>query len=710
MLGVRQSVTTFLKPKTQHPKPKLEFPSFSQWKQIFKVLHKKEKNALIGFLILALGSLSFLAINFYIDHTKVVPALGGQYTEGVVGQPRFINPIYGETNDVDRTLIGLVFSGLMTYDNQGQITTDLASNYTVSENGKVYEFWLKDNILWHDGKPLTVDDVAFTIKTIQNSDYKSPLRASWIDVDVQKTSEKSVRLILKVPYNSFLESTTVKIIPKHIWENILPENFALSSYNLQPIGSGPFAFVDLSQTQTGFIKTLNLESNRKYYNHPSYISKLSFQFFEKKEQLIKSANIREIDGFTLASMENNQAAAQKDIRQGWQKSDKFTAYSFSLPRYFAVFFNNLPVQAGQKTSIFADANIRKALSYSVNKNELVGSINLETKTNISTVNSPILPDFFGYKQPAIIYGFDIEKAKALLDKSGFKAPKPRDGAGVPVANGDLGNNGQGQRKKDLAKKPAFQFTSYLKIGSKGTQVTQLQACLARLDENFKNLLQGETNGTFGKATDQAVSEFQKKYLPDTKPTGETGAATRKKLNELCITPSENTQLLKFTLTTINQPQLLKTAEMLKKYWGNVGITVEINALSITDIKPIIKSRDYDALLYGEALGAKPDLYPFWYSSQKNDPGLNLSSYESKNADQLLKEAREAVDETVKTQKYEKLQDVIINDAPALFLYNPDYIYWVSEKIEGVDTAKIIDPAKRFSNITNWYMATKRVWK
>ena len=635
---------------------------------------------------MALGSLSFLVINFYIDHTKVVPALGGQYTEGIVGQPRFINPIYGETNDVDRTLINLVFSGLVTHDNQGQIVTDLAENYTVSENGKVYEFWLKDNIFWHDGKPLTADDVIFTIKTIQNSDYKSPLRANWIDVDVQKTSEKSLKLILKVPYNSFLENATVKIIPKHIWLDILPESFALSYYNLQPIGSGPFQFAGLNQTETGFIKTLTLESNRKYYSHPSYISKLAFQFFEKKDQLIKSANIREIDGFTLASMENNQATAQKEIRQGWQKSDKFTTYSFSLPRYFAVFFNN------QKGSLFADVNLRKALSYSINKDELVGSINLETKTHIAMVNSPILPDFFGYKQPTTTYGFDIEKAEALLEKSGFK------------------DDGQGQRKKDLAKKPAFQFTSYLKIGSKGTQVTQLQACLARLDETFKNILLGETNGTFAKATDQAVTEFQKKYLPDLKPTGETGESTRKKLNELCTTPTDNTQLLKFTLTTINQPQLLKTAEILKKYWANVGVTMDIDALSMTDIKPVIKNRSYDALLYGEALGAEPDLYPFWYSSQKNDPGLNLSSYENKNADVLLKEAREAVDEPAKIQKYEKLQDIIIADAPALFLYNPDYVYWVSQKIEGVDTVKIIDPAKRFSNITEWFIKTKRAWK
>ena len=110
------------------------------------------------------------------------------------------------------------------------------------------------------------------------------------------------------------------------------------------------------------------------------------------------------------------------------------------------------------------------------------------------------------------------------------------------------------------------------------------------------------------------------------------------------------------------------------------------------------------------LGLEPDPYPFWHSSQVNDPGLNLSAYQNKSADQLLKEARETLDITVKQEDYEKLQNIIIDDAPALFLYNPDYIYWVSQKINGVNTTKIVDPAKRFSNISEWFIKTKRVFK
>lgn len=663
-----------------------KFPKFSQWKQIFKILKKKEERIFIILVVLTLGSFAYLTIELYINSTKLAPGFGGIYREGVVGQPRFINPIYGETNDIDRTLIDLIYSGLMTYDKDAKLVKDLVQDYQISEDGKTYSFQLKDNIYWQDGLALTADDVVFTMKTIQNSDYKSPLRANWLDVDIKKTSDKSFNLLLKNPYNSFLEILTIKIIPQHIWQNILPESFALSSYNLQPIGSGPYALSSLKQASNGFIKNIELTANRKYYNKVSYISKISFSFFDNKDDLIKAANQKTIDGFSLASLDNNELTAEKEIKQGWSQNEKFNVYSFSLPRYFAVFFNT------QKSKILSDSNITKALSYSVDKKNLVEKIRTEAKGNISVVDSPILPNFFGYNLPASPYNFDQEAAKKLLDKSGYK------------------DSGSGQRAKPNDKKAAFQFKNYLSAGSKGKDVVELQGCLARLDNNLNDLLQGETSGTFGKGTEKTVSEFQKKYLPDINPTGAVGSATRKKLNELCLIKQDDSQLLKFTLATINQPQMIEVANLLKDYWQKIGVTAEIKTQELSELKTTIKERSYDGLLYGQALGTEPDLYPFWHSSQINDPGLNLTYYQNKDADQLLKDARETLDEQTKKAKYEKLQDIIISDAPALFLYNADYLYWVSQKVKDIDTTKIVDPAKRFSNIENWFIKTKRVWK
>jgi len=663
-----------------------KWPKFSQWKQIFKILKKTERTIFIILIFLAFGSLAYLAVSLYINTTKVAPAFGGTYTEGLVGQPRFINPIYGETNDVDRTLIGLIYSGIMTYDKDGKIVNDLVEGYQISEDGRVYTFQLKDNLYWQDGISLTIDDIVYTIKTIQSSDYKSPLRANWLDIDIEKISDKTFTLSLQNPYNSFLENCTLKIIPEHIWENILPENFTLSSYNLQPIGSGPYIISDISRAKNGSVKSILLKANRKYYNKLPYISELSFQFFNTKDELIKAVNQKTIDGFSLASLDNDQQLAEKQIQQGWSSAEKFNVYSFLMPRYFAVFFNP------KKSKILDDTNVKTALNYSINKSEIVNNISSSAKNNIFVADSPILPQYFGYAEPEKIYEYNIDLAEELLDKSGFK------------------KQDNGQRAKANDKEPAFKYKSYLKVSSKGDEVTELQGCLSRLDSAFESLLSGETSGTYGKATEKAVTEFQKKYLPDEKTTGETGPATRKKLNELCPLPQENLQALSFTLTTINQPQLVRVANLLKDYWQKVGAQVDVKIVELSELKVIIKDRDYDALLYGQALGLEPDLYPFWYSSQTIDPGLNLSGYQNKDADQLLKNARETLDMQEKTQKYEQLQNIIINDAPAVFLYNPDFLYWASAKVKGIDTTKIVDPAKRFANIENWYINTKRVLK
>jgi len=663
-----------------------KFPKFSQWKQIFKILKGAERMFFLVLVVLAISSATYLVIDFYINNTKIAPAYNGSFTEGVVGQPRFINPIYGETNDVDRTLIDLVYSGLMTYDKDGKIVNDLVKSYQLSSDGKTYTFILKDNLYWQDGVKLTADDVIYTIKTIQNSDYKSPLRANWLNVDAEKISDNSFTLALGAPYNSFLENCTIKIIPQHIWKNVSAESFALSPYNLQPVGSGFYSLSDIQETSNSFIKSLTLTVNNKYYGKLPYISQIYFNFFNSKNDLINAANQKTIDSFDISALDDNEASVEKQVQQGWSANEKFDVYSFSLPRYFAVFFNT------QSSKILSDSSITQALNYSTNKPELIQKIESSYKEKISPIDSPILPNYFGYSNPTVNYSYNTDTANKLLDKSGFK---------------DAGND---TRAKTNKKTPAFQFKSYLKIGSSGNEVVELQGCLSRLDDSFKALLQDETSGKFGKGTGDAVTAFQKKYLPATSSTGEVGAGTRKELNALCLAPQNTSIPLQFTLTTINQPQLVMTANLLKDYWQKVGITVQIKTVELSDLKDIIKNRNYDALLYGQALGNLPDLYPFWHSTQINDPGLNLSEYQDKNADQLLKDAREALDSDVKAQKYEKLQDTILTDAPALFLYNPDYLYWVSEKVKGIDTTKIVDPAKRFENIQNWYLQTHRVWK
>ena len=642
-----------------------KWPTKYQWTQFFKVLNKKEKAVFFILLILFLSSSIFLFLNFYFKNTEPVAAKGGTFIEGLIGQPRFINPVYANS-DVDRDLVQLLFSGLMKYDENMNIVPDLAERYEIEEEGEIYKFYLKENLFWQDNKPITADDVVFTIQTIQNPDFKSPLQANWVGIEVEKINDFTVKFTLRKPYAAFLENCTIKIIPKHIWNNITAENFPFESYHLNPIGSGPYKLKDFKKSNSNQIISFTLVQNPLYFGKKPYISKIKFLFFNNEDDLIKAVQKKEIKAFSLASDEK--------INNNWKN------YSFSMPRYFSVFFNQ------EKSKVLAEKNVRLALNYAVNKKEISDQI----------IDSPILPEIYGFNPPSEVYQFDQEKAKALLEKAGFKE-----------------NNGV--REKTISKDPAFTFKSKLSNGSQGKEVTELQKCLAKFEDIYPN---GQISGYFGTQTEEAVIKFQEKYYEDilkpaglVKGTGTVGAGTREKLNEVCFEVPDEVIKLEFALITVNQPQLIRVAEILKEQWKQIGVSVEIQTYVPFQLEQdFIKSRAYEALLFGEVLGAIPDPFPFWHSTQVKDPGLNLALYNNEKADKLLEENRKSSDPAVRAEKLEAFQEILIGDAPGIFLYSPDYIYSVSKEIKGINGQKITNPSKRFSGIENWYIKTKRSWK
>ena len=165
------------------------------------------------------------------------------------------------------------------------------------------------------------------------------------------------------------------------------------------------------------------------------------------------------------------------------------------------------------------------------------------------------------------------------------------------------------------------------------------------------------------------------------------------------------------LTTVDQKELKEVAEILKNQWEELGIKVNLNIVGDDNIiNEFIRPREYQALLFGEILSPEIDPFSFWHSSQKRDPGLNLSCYSNERVDNLLEEARQSLDREERVKKYDEFQKIIIEDVPAIFLYTPNYLYPVNKKVKGIELKKLPLPCWRFSNIQNWYVKTKRVWK
>ena len=648
------------------------FPSFSQCQAFFKILNPKERVFFILCFILFLGSSTYLLHSLYIQKTILTPANGGILKEGVLGQPRFINPALA-SNDVDRDITELTFAGLMEYDLSGKLVPGLAEEYTIDSTKTIYEITLKQEIYWSDGKPITADDIVFTVQILQDPSFKSSEIASWIGVEVEKITEQKVAFKLDEPYFPFLERLTIKIIPMHIFKDISPENFSLSNYNLQEvIGSGPFEVKSIENDEAGRINSLILEKNENYYGKAPYVEGVTFYFFENTEDLYEAADKGKIDAFVLSQPNQGKDA----------KISHFQEYMAIMPRYFAVFLNP------EQNTLLEKAEIRQALSLSVDKEKILKEA-VNEKGDI--IYSPLLPNIYGF-EPAPEQVLDFEKASGLLESAGLK-------------------NVGGQW---IEPEQILIFESRLEKGDENKEVESLQICLAKFPDIYP---EGETSGYFGPKTEKAVVLFQEKYKEEVldpwgfdSGTGIVSETTRKKLNEIC-NPSPEKEGITFTLTTIDQPFLVKTAEILKESWEALGFNIEIkyydfNALSREKIKP----REYEMLLFGEMLGLIPDPFPFWHSSRTQSPGLNLSLYDSKSADEALEAARKAKELEKFQAELENFQTQVLDDQPAIFLFSPGFCYLANQSIHGIELEIIAEPSKRFENIEEWYIKVNRSFK
>lgn len=170
------------------------------------------------------------------------------------------------------------------------------------------------------------------------------------------------------------------------------------------------------------------------------------------------------------------------------------------------------------------------------------------------------------------------------------------------------------------------------------------------------------------------------------------------------------QKLSFALATGDSPELTAAGEALIAMWRAAGIQVELHVYPISELSTnIIRPRAYDALLFGEVVGRTLDLFAFWHSSQRNDPGLNLALYTNAKADTLLAEARATTNRKERETLYGSFANIIKEEQPAIFLFAPQLIYVLPEKIQGARFGALVAPGERFLNVHEWYTSTERVW-
>ena len=564
-----------------------KFPKKDEINKIISVFSRKEKLIFTVFILLFVGSALGLLQMVNRSMMVAVPLRGGTMSEGIIGTPRFINPILA-SSPADKDMVSLVYSGLMRKNGDGTLVPDLAEKYEMSPNGLIYTFTLRDDLTFHDDAPVTADDVVFTIEKVKDSVIKSPYKANWDGVSVKKIDDRTVEFALRQPYPLFLENATLGILPGHIWSDSAIE---LNDANTNPVGSGPYKVIDRSQQSSGVINTFDMEAFEDFALGEPYIQELRMKFYPNEEALLSALENGEVNQISSMTPKNASELAQSE----------YAVKSAVLPRVFGLFFNQ------NKNQIFVDKTVTRAIDMAIDKDRIVREV---------------------------LYGYGVA----------IDAPIP--------PNMSASESLAGEKKV-----------------SRNESVRQAEEMLAKA---------GWVKGSDG-------------FL--SKTSGKT------------------TSNISFSISTGNAPELTRTAELIKEDLEAVGMKVEIKTFEVGNLnQSVIRPREYDALLFGQIINHESDLFAFWHSSQRKDPGLNVAMYTNAKVDKILEEAFTLLNEDQRLKKYAEFESEIKKDMPAVFLYSPKFIYAVSSELNGLSIDHIISPADRFANVNSWYTKTQNVWK
>ena len=546
----------------------------------------------VFYFLVALFALSGALILWQVNdfYLVEVPTRGGTLTEGVVGNPRFINPVLA-LSEADKNLSALVYSGLVRLTQAGEIENDLAENISISKDRLTYTITIKSDAQFHDGTTITTDDVVFTISKITDPLIKSPRRGNWDGVTVEKVDDRTVSFALKQAYTPFIYNLTIGILPKHIWKNVSDDEFSFSQFNTLPIGSGPYKVLRVERNSGGIPNFYNLRP----FDNGAFIENLSFKFYPSEDALIQAYSNREIDSLSGISPEKILDIKRSNSR----------IVTSALPRVFAVFFNQ------SQSKVLLNKEVRQALDLASPKEEIVEKVLDGYGTVIS---SPL---------PAGLYSWTSESASA---------------------------KGFGETKEE--------------------KLVKAKEILAKAGWTLN---------------------------PDTEILEKKSGSGKLELS--------------FSISTGDAPELQSVAEVLAKAWSELGAKVEVLVYETGELnQSVIRPRQFDALLFGEVIGRNADLYPFWHSSQRTDPGLNIALYANSRADRLLEEARRVDNFADVEQRYKEFAIEIEKDVPAVFLYTPSFLYIVPEKVGGIDIESLAVSQDRFLGIRNWYIEKDKVWK
>lgn len=332
------------------------------------------------------------------------PARGGIYTEALVGSMQRLNPVLDFYNAVDRDVNSLIFNGLIRFDGRGVPQPDLAEAWGIARDGTVYNVALRPDLKWHDGEPLTSEDVLFTINLLKEGGDIVPkdIQEFWEMVEVNALSDTAMQFVLPEPFAPFLDYLAFGILPRHLLGDRNIQDLIDAPFNLNPIGSGPYKFNRLI-VENDLIKGVALSVNEDFYGNKPFIEQVIFLYYPDSSSALEAyregvvQGISEVDLQTLPSV-----LTEPDL----------SLYSGRKPEMSLVFLNlNNP-----EVPFLGELVVRQALMMGINRQWIVDRL-LQGQAMIA--DGPILPGTWAYYDGLKRVGYEPQKAANLLKEAGY---------------------------------------------------------------------------------------------------------------------------------------------------------------------------------------------------------------------------------------------------------------------------------------------------
>jgi peptide/nickel transport system substrate-binding protein len=488
------------------------------------------------------------------------------------------NPLYAATQ-ADTSVSKLVFAGLLTYDQTNKLVGDLADSWKVDTDNKVYTVVLRDGLVWHDGVPLTAEDVVYTFQSAQNPDAKSTLFRSWNGIDVAAKDSRTIVFTLPSAFAPFPHSLTTGIVPKHVLQKTAVGDLRSAKFNTsEPVGSGPFKWSDVELVQSGAgegEQRIGLRASDTYHRGRPQIDSFVIRTYQQKDRLFDDFRAGKISALVGVDGIPEDILSDRSV----------TEYNPTLTAQTMAFFKT-------DNPILDDKSVRQALVRAVNVPQLV----IDLPEPVIGASGPLLRSQLGYDSSITQLGYNIERAEELLNKSGWKRASSAD--------------------------------------------------------------------------------------------------VRQKSNKP----------LALRLVAQNTADSKTVSAKLQETWRSIGVEVTVSLLEENEIQSTLRDRNYDVLVYGISIGADPDVFPYWHSTQadpRSGSRLNFSHYDSAVADSALEAGRSRQDPALRGAKYKPFLQAWREDAPGLALYQPKYSYFSNTPIFGFNQVALNNGSDRFNTVHEW---------